>query len=110
MIETKHESEMTREELVAELAELEAEEPDCTCVQTAADEYDPAECDYHCGSSEYNRNVSRIEAAIERLDYFAARAARPMTIKEEIAAINRQTAHIRAITAEIAALPDIEVA
>jgi hypothetical protein len=57
-----------REEMLAELAELEANEPECECDSCGPDEMDPLYCDYHNGSSQWNRDVRRVEAAIAEVD------------------------------------------
>jgi hypothetical protein len=59
---------IVREELEDELAELEADEPQCECTQTDVDEYDASYCEYHRGDSDYNRNYDRLKAAIAQLD------------------------------------------
>ena len=57
-----------REEMIAELAELEQAEPECECTQCSVDDYDPSTCEYHYSSSEWNRAVRRVEAAIAEVD------------------------------------------
>lgn len=57
----------TYAELLEQLAELESNEPDCECTQCGPDEFDPSTCDFHWGTSSWNREHSRISGALERL-------------------------------------------
>jgi hypothetical protein len=58
----------TREDLLSQLAELEAAEPDCECTQCAVDEMDPLYCDFHNGESWWNRETRRVLDALDRID------------------------------------------
>jgi hypothetical protein len=57
-----------REEMLAELAELEANEPECECTQCDVDDFDPSTCELHWSSSQWNRDVRRVEAAIAEVE------------------------------------------
>ena len=50
----------------AELADLLDNEPDCTCQQSDVDQFVSWGCEYHDQRSQWNRDVSRLQAATFR--------------------------------------------